>query len=126
LIYRVRLSRDAEKDLLNISDCISAHASTIVARSYSHRILQYLKGFERFPELGTLGSDILPRRRIVGFERRVVTIFIVEEPEVVILGRLTATHHWSCRSPAADKGKKQAEGLSTITEEVAFATLMPL
>jgi len=85
LIYQVRLTDNAEADLRNIYDWISEHASPSVARGYVHRILDYLKSFEQFPERGSLRNEILPGLRIVGFERRVSVAFVVEEREVVVL-----------------------------------------
>ncbi len=85
MIYRVRLTDNAEADLRNIYDWIREHASRSIARGYVHRVLGYLQSFEQFPERGTLRNEILPGLRIVGFERRVSVAFVVEEREVVIL-----------------------------------------
>ena len=88
--YIVKLSPQAEADLQNIYIYISKMASPVVARGYVNRILQYLAGFDLFPERGTLRDDIRPGLRIVGFERRVTIAFFVEGNDVVVLNILYA------------------------------------
>lgn len=86
----IRLSTRAERDLGEIHAFISREAAPAVARGYLARILNYLEGFDVFPERGALRDDIRPGLRIFGFERRVSVAFIVEEDDIVILRILYA------------------------------------
>lgn len=84
--YTVRLSPEAETDLVHIHGYVERRsASTVTADRYIERIDGFLSSFEVFPERGTVRDEIRPGLRIVGFERNVSMAFIVEEYDVVIL-----------------------------------------
>ncbi|CVI15151.1 type II toxin-antitoxin system RelE/ParE family toxin [Agrobacterium radiobacter] len=84
--YIVRLSPEAESDLLRIYAFISEKsASREVGRRYVDRITGFLASFETFPERGTVRSDIRDGLRIIGFENRVSVAFIVDDDNVVVL-----------------------------------------
>lgn len=84
--YAVRLSSEAEADLVEIYCCIStASMSSLVARQYVDRLIAYLHSFDVFPERGSLRNDVREGLRVVGFERSISVAFIVEEESVVIL-----------------------------------------
>ena len=52
---------------------------------YLERIRSYCERFEIAPKRGVLRNDIRPGLRLVGFERRAVIAFTVEEDEVRIV-----------------------------------------
>lgn len=89
--YQVRLTEEAELDLLHIYRFVrEKSAAPAVARNYVARIHNFLQGFETLPERGSIRDHIRPGLRIVGFERRVSVAFIVEPTEVIILRILYA------------------------------------
>ena len=90
MAYRVRLDPAAEADLQRIYSWIGERASPAIARGYVSRILDYLAGFDLFPERGRLLDDIRPGLRIIGFERRVSIAFVVEAEDVTVLRILYA------------------------------------
>ncbi|WP_112498582.1 type II toxin-antitoxin system RelE/ParE family toxin [Agrobacterium sp. lyk4-40-TYG-31] len=84
--YDVRLSPEAETDLVDIYRYVSAASqSQTMARQYLDRITSYLSSFEVFPERGSLRNDIRQGLRVVGFERTISVAFIVEDGSVIIL-----------------------------------------
>ncbi len=84
--HAVRLSPEAETDLVNIHGYVERHsASSLIADRYIERIENFLSSFDIFPERGTVRDDVRPGLRIVGFERSVSVAFIVEGDDVVIL-----------------------------------------
>lgn len=84
--YAVRLSPEAEADIVDIYRSISeASMSSVVARQYVERLTSYLETFEVFPERGSLRNDVRQGLRVVGFERSVSVAFVVEQDSVVIL-----------------------------------------
>lgn len=84
--YDVRLSPDAENDLVEIYRYVSTTSrSQTVARQYLDRITSYLTSFETFPERGSLRDDVRQGLRIVGFERKISVAFVVEGDCVTIL-----------------------------------------
>jgi toxin ParE1/3/4 len=89
--YRVRLTDEAEADLVEIYRFVlEISASKPVARQYIDRIRAFLEGFATFPQRGSIRDDIREGLRIIGFERRVSIAFVVEEEDVVILRILSA------------------------------------
>ncbi|MCO6179043.1 type II toxin-antitoxin system RelE/ParE family toxin [Ciceribacter sp. RN22] len=84
--YQVRLTAEAEADLVNIYRFILERSgSRDVARGYVGRIEVFLTDFATFPMRGTLRHDIRPDLRIVGFERNASVAFVVEADVVVVL-----------------------------------------
>jgi plasmid stabilization system protein ParE len=84
--YVVRLSPEAEADLVEIYRYVSATSmSTPVARQYVGRLTSYLESFDVFPERGSLRNDVREGLRIVGFERSISVAFVVEHDSVIIL-----------------------------------------
>lgn len=58
MAYKIRLEASAEADLQRIYLWISEQASPVVARGYINRIAEYLVGFDRFPQRGSLRSEV--------------------------------------------------------------------
>lgn len=81
--YRIKLLPEAEDDLTAIYAYIRDNGSPEIARGYVQRIQAFLRGFDTFPERGTLRNDIRPGLRMVGFERRVTVAFVVEGDTVI-------------------------------------------
>jgi len=81
--YRIKLLPEAEDDLAAVYAYIRDNRSPDIARGYIARIQAFLRGFDTFPERGTVRDDIRPGLRMVGFERRVTVAFVVEGDEVI-------------------------------------------
>jgi toxin ParE1/3/4 len=90
MAHDVKLSPEAEADLAGIFAYVRDHASASIAQAYVRRILEFIAGFDLFPERGNLRDDIRPGLRIVGFERRVSIAFVVDTQEVIVLRVLYA------------------------------------
>ena len=83
--YPIRLTAEAETDLLNIYNYIfSQSGSQQRATHFTIRITQFMAKLETFPERGTVRSDIRPGLRIVGVNRSVTLAFEVEDQEVIV------------------------------------------
>lgn len=76
----------AERQIDNLHDYISAHASEIRADRYVGRIVALCQGLATFPLRGTKRDDLLAGLRTVGFERRVTIAFVVTGDTVLIEG----------------------------------------
>lgn len=76
----------AERQIDNLHNYISAHASEKRADSYVERIITFCQGLATFPLRGTKRDDLLPDLRTIGFERRMVIAFIVAADTVLIEG----------------------------------------
>ncbi len=85
---------EAETDLNNLYDYIVARAGETTALKYTSRIEEYCKGLDLASERGTLRDDIRQGLRIVGFERRLVVAFAVEEGQVMILRLFSGGQNW--------------------------------
>lgn len=84
--YTVRLSPEAQNDLVQIHDYVTDRSgSTITADRYLERIDGFLSSFDIFPERGTVRDDMRPGLRIVGFESSASVAFLVEDDDVIIL-----------------------------------------
>lgn len=75
----------AANDLIELYDYISAQGAPLTAIRYIDRLEQYCRNFDLFAERGARRDDIRPGLRIIGFERRVLIAFTVEDERVVIL-----------------------------------------
>lgn len=94
--YIVRLSPEAETDLVLIHDYVTTRSgSTVTADRYIERINGFLSSFDVFPERGTVRDEIRPGLRIVGFERSASVAFVVEDDDVVILRILAGGREFS-------------------------------
>jgi toxin ParE1/3/4 len=88
--YKVRFTPLAKRQLNELYDYIATHGHPVTALGYIERIESFCRGFETFPERGTIREDIRPGLRLVGFERRVTIAFIIEADEVQIISILYA------------------------------------
>ncbi len=94
--YIVRLSPEAQSDLVEIHGYVEARSgSTVTADRYIERIDGFLSSFEVFPERGSPRHEIRPGLRIIGFERSASVAFMVEDDDVVILRVLTGGREFS-------------------------------
>ena len=94
--YKVRLSPEAETDLVHIHDHVETRsASTATADRYIERIAGFLSSFDMYPERGTVRDEVRPGLRVVGFERNISVAFIVEAYDVVILRILAGGQEFS-------------------------------
>jgi toxin ParE1/3/4 len=76
---------EARDDLFDLYDYIAEHSSPRRALGYISRIEQSCMSLETFPERGTLRDDLRPGLRVMGFERRVLIAFRVNDGSVAIL-----------------------------------------
>ncbi|RUM26789.1 type II toxin-antitoxin system RelE/ParE family toxin [Rhizobium vallis] len=83
--YAVRLSAAAQRDVDALLDYLVPVAGEVIAQSYVARLQAFLKGFQIFPQRGTVRDEIRDGLRIVGFERSLSIAFIVEGETVYIL-----------------------------------------
>jgi len=78
----VVFSPEARDDLLNLYLFIAERAGDDRASAYLGRLEKYCLGFAEFPERGTARDDLVPRLRIVGFERSVTLASHLSEEQV--------------------------------------------
>jgi toxin ParE1/3/4 len=84
--YRIRLSPEAENDLVAIHGYIEEQSgSTVTADRYVDRISGFFASLDIFPERGTVRDEIRAGVRVVGFERSASVAFLVEADEVIVL-----------------------------------------
>ena len=91
----VKISEDANLDLIDLYDWIANAAGPDTAISYIERLESYCIGFDLASERGTPRDDVRTGLRIVGFERRVTIAFMVEEKRVVILRIFYGGRDWA-------------------------------
>ena len=84
--YHIVFSPEADAQLIDIYRYIAGEASPATAERFTAAIVDYCEGFEAFPERGTRRDDLRPGLRIVGFRRRVIIAFAVDEDIVMIIG----------------------------------------
>jgi toxin ParE1/3/4 len=85
---------EAETDLNNLYDYIQARAGEKTALNYISRVEKYCSGLDLASERGTLRDDIRQGLRVVGFERRLVIAFAVEEDCVMVLRLFSGGLNW--------------------------------
>jgi toxin ParE1/3/4 len=83
-----------EADLTDLFDFIAQRSHVETALNYISRIEQFCESLDVASERGTLRNDIRDGLRIVGFERRLVVAFVVEESRVVILLFFSGGQNW--------------------------------
>jgi toxin ParE1/3/4 len=82
---KVIQSKTANRDIIAIYFRIAEMAGHSIAERYVDRIEKYLANFDLASERGTLRDDLMPGLRIIGFERRVIIAFTVNDTQVSIL-----------------------------------------
>ena len=90
----VEFHEDATSDLHALYDWLTTVASPEVALGYLERIETYCLGFDVASERGKLREDIRPGLRVIGFEKRVLIAFVVEEERVLILRVFYGGQDW--------------------------------
>jgi toxin ParE1/3/4 len=90
----VVFSPEAETDLTNLFDFIATRSNDQTALNYILRIEDFCNGLDLASERGTLRNDVRKGLRIIGFERRLVIAFTVEEDRVVILRLFSGGQNW--------------------------------
>lgn len=83
---RVLFTPRADRQMADLFDYVSDHASEVVATRYLGRIVAFCEALDVFPLRGQQRNDILPGLRTVGFERRITIAFVVETEAVLIEG----------------------------------------
>ena len=79
---------------MRIYDWIADAANPADAMSYIERLEAWCLGFDLASERGHARNDIRHGLRIVGFERRVVVAFTVDEDRVVFLRLFYGGQDW--------------------------------
>jgi toxin ParE1/3/4 len=83
---RVRFDRQARADLAGIYRYIRDETGIpSLARAYVDRLYDQCLRLGLFPERGTRRPELRPGLRVIGFERRAVIVFVIEETSVRIL-----------------------------------------
>lgn len=83
---RVVFTARSEQQLDDLTDYIANESGEARAEAYVSRIIAYCEGLRTFPRRGARRDDLLPGLRTVGFERRVVILFAIQEDHVLIEG----------------------------------------
>ncbi len=86
--YRVRFSEDADRQLRELGLYIAERKSAGVAARYIEAIVKECYALATFPQRGTARGRLLTGLRTIGFRRRVVIAFRVQEDSVEILAVL--------------------------------------
>jgi toxin ParE1/3/4 len=84
--YTVIFTPEAEEQVTELYRYIAGDSSPEIAARYTDSLIAFCESFETFPHRGSKREDILPGLRTVGYRRRVLIAFSVEEDEVVIIG----------------------------------------
>jgi toxin ParE1/3/4 len=87
-------SPEFEDDLNKLFDFISVRSNDQTALNYTFRIEEFCAGLDLASERGTLRDDLRKGLRVVGFERRGVIAFTVEQDRVVILRFFSGAQNW--------------------------------
>lgn len=82
---RVDYAPKAAADLEWIYDMVARSRGPEAAARYDGRIRAYCDGLETASERGTLRDDVRPGMRVIGFERRIAVVFVVDGDTVTIL-----------------------------------------
>lgn len=83
--YRLQFRPSAKADLEFLYDFIADQSGAAIAARYIGRITLACRMLKTFPLRGTERSDVGPGVRTMGFERRAVILFSVNERTVKIL-----------------------------------------
>jgi toxin ParE1/3/4 len=82
---RVEFDADALRDLLELFDYLENRFGAKSASEYTERIHSYCLRLGEFPELGRNRDDLEPGLRVLGFERRVLIAYVIQDAAVSIV-----------------------------------------
>jgi toxin ParE1/3/4 len=82
---RVEFDADALRDLLELFDYLEDRFGTTRAAEYTERIRSYCLRLGDFPELGRDRGDLEPGLRVIGFERRVLIAYLIQNATVSVI-----------------------------------------
>ena len=85
---------EAQEDLFDLFDWISAAAGERAATTYIERLEAYCLSFDLASERGRRRDDIRDGLRLIGFERRVTIAFHVDDDRVTILRLFYRGQNW--------------------------------
>ncbi|HEX9449212.1 MAG TPA: type II toxin-antitoxin system RelE/ParE family toxin [Dongiaceae bacterium] len=83
---QVGFAPSAQEQLRQIYTYIADAASPDIALGFTTDIVDYCDSLTTFPERGAQRDDLRPGLRLVGFRRRVVIAFTVDEMAITVLG----------------------------------------
>ena len=93
-LREVVYSPEFVEDIDKLFEIIAARSNDQTALKYISRIEEFCDSLDLASVRGTLRDDIRMGLRIVGFERRAVVAFTVEEDRVVILRFFSGGQNW--------------------------------
>jgi len=77
--YSVVLAATADRQLVDIRDYIAGAADLGTASAFVDAIVDHCRGLETFPHRGLCRDDLAPGLRTIGFRRRVLIAFDVDD-----------------------------------------------
>jgi toxin ParE1/3/4 len=86
VIYPVRFTLEAQRQLDELETHIARAGSPAVAARYVDSIVDYCENLQTFPHRGTRRDDLRLGLRTLGFRRRVTILFEVTDDTVNIVG----------------------------------------
>jgi len=78
-VWRLVLSRRANVDLAAIYDWIADNAGGTIADRYTARLQTFCLRLTRYPKRAQMRDDLFPGVRLIGFEKSVTVVFVVDE-----------------------------------------------
>ena len=84
--YRIIFTAEARDQIDQLHKYVEAAADADIASGFVTGIIDHIAGLEEFPMQGTTRDDIRPGLRTMGWRRRVMIAFMVEEHDVVVIG----------------------------------------
>lgn len=84
--YRVIYSPESEAQLASLYRYIAHHGSSSIALGLTDAIVARCDSLDEMPLQGRLRDDLRPGLRTLGFRRRVLIAYSVEDTTVTVLG----------------------------------------
>lgn len=95
---RIYLTPEAERQLNEIDDWITASASADIAKRFVSAVLDHIDGIATFPLAGRVRDDVRPGMRTTTFKKRTVIAYVVEGDSdarvITILGVFHGGQNW--------------------------------
>ena len=95
--YRVVLSRQAQLDLAIEHDYLLDVSGARVAAEQTNAVRDYCRGFDISPLRGRLRHDLGAGIRIIGYRKRAILLFSVENDTVTFLRIFHGRQDWPSR-----------------------------
>ena len=79
MLWRLVYSRAASRDFDSIYGWVIDSASRRTADRYAARLQTFCRRLTRYPKRAEVRDDILPGVRLIGFEKSVTVVFVIDE-----------------------------------------------